>query len=69
MKRRILIGIDVNNHKHPEGHRGFDLEKLKENWTEGSTRAIIQSLRTKQPVQHDGKQLRAFVLSNQLVEE
>ena len=33
MKRRISIGVDVNEWKHPDGHQGFDLEKMKANWT------------------------------------
>ena len=69
MKRRILIGVDVDQWKHPDGHQGFDLEKMKANWTEPTVRAIIQSLRSKAPVEHNGKTLRAFVISNQLVED
>ncbi len=69
MNRRILIGVDVNEWKHPDGHQGFDLERMKANWTESTVRAIIQSLRSKAPVEHNGKTFRAFVISNQLVEE
>ena len=69
MKRIIRIGIDVDEFKHPTGHRGFTLEKLKDNWSAEYVHAIIQSLRTKAPVEHNGKTLRAFVISNQLVEE
>ena len=69
MKRRILIGVDVNEWKHPDGHQGFDLEKMKVNWTESTVRAIIQSLRSKAPVEHNGKTFHAFVISNQLGEE
>jgi BarA-like signal transduction histidine kinase len=49
--------------------RRVDLEKLKAHWTESTVRAIIQSLRSKAPVEHNGKTFRAFVISNQLVEE
>lgn len=69
MKRRILIGVDVDGHKHPDGHQGFDLEQMKANWTDSAVRAIIQSLRSKAPVEHNGKTFRAFVISNKLVEE
>lgn len=69
MKRRILIGIDVDGFKHPSGHPGFTLDKIKENWTDSTVRAIVRSLKEKQPVQHNGKALRAYVLSNQLVED
>lgn len=66
MKRQILIGVDVDQWKHPDGHQGFDLEQMKANWTESTVRAIIQSLRSKAPVEHNGKTFRAFVIRTNL---
>ena len=59
MKRRILIGVDVNEWKHPDGHQGFDLEKMKDNWTESTVRAIIQSLRIKDPGKYNNYEVQS----------
>lgn len=68
MKRIIRIGIDVDEFKHPTGHQGFTLEKLKDSWSAEYVHAIIQSLRTKEPVKYGEATIYAYVISNQLVE-